>query len=79
MRVELGPQGTFQECLDQYLDYKGSSGGSDILKVSFQTLSKDKDRQVEEVVGLIQNRMEPTSSRSEDTPAMLARSTGESY
>jgi hypothetical protein len=66
MKVELDPQGTFRRCLNQYLDYTDSSGrGSDILKVSFQTLSKGKDHQVEEVVGLIQNRMESRSSKRE--------------
>jgi hypothetical protein len=67
MEVELGPQGTFRECLDLYLDYTGPHGrGSDILKVSFQTLSKGKDHQVEEVVGLIQNRIASTWSRTEE-------------
>jgi hypothetical protein len=67
MMVELDPQGTFRACLDQYLNYTSSSDrGSDILKVSFQTLSKDKDQQVEEVVGLVQNRMEPGSAKREE-------------
>jgi hypothetical protein len=66
MRMELDPQGTFRECLDQYLNYTGSSGrDSDILKVSFQTLSGGKEHLVEEVVGLVQSRAEPTSAKHE--------------
>jgi hypothetical protein len=71
MRVELDSHGQFRECLDQYLDYTGSSGkGSDILKVSFQTLSQGTDRKVEEVVGLVQNRTEPRSVKGGETQSV---------
>ncbi|HTV55183.1 MAG TPA: hypothetical protein VMI06_09730 [Terriglobia bacterium] len=67
MRMELDPQGTFRECLDQYLKYAGSSArGSDVLKVSFQTLSQGKEHLVEEVVGLVQTRTEPTLARPQE-------------
>jgi hypothetical protein len=57
MENDLDPPGMFRECLAQYVSYMGLSGReSDILKVSFQFLSKRNDYELDEFMGLIQNQ-----------------------
>jgi hypothetical protein len=64
MKRELNPQATFRKRLAQYLDYMGSpASGSDVLKFSF--LSKGEDNELEEVIGLVQNRIESSPHKSE--------------